>query len=419
MIYWYLLSVIFLLICARIKHVELLSAYGAFVGFGLLYNLAPYFINKTQLYLYDLHADSSIIEMQLLLVSVSNLCFAVPYLIFYRQIPYEERCVSGCYSARRNYLIFSFPVFLLACYLSAHYGWHEYTHMESQESAGPLFTITAYVKYWFVGTYLYYLYKFGLDKGAWILLAEHAILVVIDGSRIIFMPVMLLTLYILGAKRKRKGLKTLRVYVYLFLGLALSILVRALIMGESSLAERMGMSVMIEGGMGAYPSLQVIFAVMHHKVSHFTFGSSYVLDPLIWLFPQGALRDNLSTFHAWVGTIAPALSEDFAPMGGFYYIAESIAAFSYVGPMVITFLFSLSSAVIDTRKNTNRLLFLLYFPTIGILFAKTIFANVFKLFLIQVVFLYLYIGSSRVRALVSAGLRRNRGLASQAHAGIN
>lgn len=387
MVYLFVASILTMLLVGRLKRIELISTYTVFLASSLLYNLAPFLLNRTGLHFYSLHADTEVIDCQLALTSVGNVFLALAYFLFYKRVRYEPPDVLSIGWRRQPFVWFAVAVFVLATCLCFKYGWHQYTHaLEEDQPQGMMFTLTAYVKDLFVGVYLYYLARFGLDRYAWLLFAEHALLMLVDGGRVTFFPLMWLTMYLYTTQRAKAGLRTAPVYWFLAIGVLLSVLTRAIFIG-GSVGAAMLQSVAVEGGMGAYPSLQTVFLLLHQKISYFLYGTNYLIDPAAWFLPQGSLRDSVGTFSAWIKSVSPSLYEPFAPMGGFYYVSEAIAAFSYIGPAIVGFGFGCCAIFVERNKNLYRLLFLAFVATIGVLFSKTIFANVMKLFLIQMVIL--------------------------------
>jgi len=266
------------------------------------------------------------------------------------------------------------------------YGWHRLTAAGyaagGEEALGGMFTVTAYLKFFFVAIYLYYLYRFGLDKGAWILMGQHVIVMIVDGARATFLPVFLVTLFILlDRPANKKRMKT--IYLAALTGFVVSIGTRALIIHDSSLVQSMIIPVTVEGTMGDYSSLQSIQGVENLPHPQYTFGASYVLDPFVWLIPQSIGRQGLSSFTRWTNELGPVLNESFAPMGGFYYLSEAIAAYSYAGPVIVTTVFAFVLIWVDRNKNNHRMFYLAWMPTLGLMFIKVIFGNGFKLFLIE------------------------------------
>ncbi len=303
---------------------------------------------------------------------------------------------------RRHYFLLAVPVFVLAWGLASVYGWREFTKTVGTDLDAPvgiMFTITAYVKFWCIGIYLYYLYRFGLDKWAWSLLGLHVVLMLIDNSRLTFLPILLLTLILFSSslvgKRKRK------VYVLAILGIGLSVFVRAVLSPNPGDRVSQAMApIMVEGGLGDYAALQSIYIMKHATQSSFQYGATYIFDPLAWLVPSGPMRDSVSHLHSYVEANSNYLVENYAPWGGYYYLAEAVLNFGYMGPFLVTTAFAFVLIYVERNKNRMRMLYMAFVPTLGILFIKSIFGNVFKLFLIQLIILTTYRVLSALNKLV-------------------
>jgi hypothetical protein len=165
--------------------------------------------------------------------------------------------------------------------------------------------------------------------------------------------------------------------------------------------------VTVEGLMGSYPSLQSIYALKQEHHPNLTFGASYVVDPIVWFLPQGDTRDNYMFLQKWEKDSAPWLQEEFAPMGGFYYIAESVTAFSYAGPAIITTVFAIVLIWVQRNVDRHRLLYVTWMPTIGILFVKMIFGNVFKLFAVDLLFVGSFVLLRHTRLFLGTHMHRS------------
>lgn len=392
-IYLFAASILFVLGVARKKKIRALSPFGIFLAFEMLYNLMPWMTLTLGFNgpLLALLSDKRAINIQLVLAACSNVCFGLIYLAFFRPVRFDEPETQHTRSMRRHYLYLAFPFFLATCVLCHFYGWHQYTFagFEADPSAlSGMFTVTAYFKYFFTSIYFYYIYRFGIDKGMWILLGEHLIVMVIDGARSTFLPTLLVTLFILVDQISNER-KIRRIYLLAVTGIVFSIGTRALILNGSSLLQDMIIPVTIEGTMGDYPSLQSIHGIENSLHPPYTFGLSYIVDPLVWLIPQSLGREGLSSFGRWTDSLSNTLEEKFAPTGGFYYLSEAVAAFSYAGPAIVTTIFAGFLVWIERNKNRHRLLYLAWMPTVGILFIKMQFGNCFKLFLIQLISIYL------------------------------
>lgn len=396
-------SLLFLLWVSRRRAIEVLSLYWVFAAFQCLYNLIPWVTSQLNLPVMPLLSDRAVIDTQLTLSAVSNLCFGCVFLAFYRNIPLTTYRSPSFPRQHRNFVLLALPVFLLTCVLCAKYGWNQFATGAEIGDPGGMFSVTAYLKHVFIAFYLYYLYRFGIDRWGWILFAENGIVMFIDGSRTTFLPVAVVTCLVYAAQLTRTQRR--KVYALALLGVFASIATRSIILSkESTLFENLIAPVVVEGTMGAYPSLQTIYAVQHHANSGYTYGASYVIDPLVELLPKGDLRDNNQFLTNWEHQIDMGIPDKFAPMGGFYYQAEAIAAFSYLGPPLITSLFAATLVWMERIKNRHLLIYLVWAGTIGVLFVKTNFANGLKIFLTQLLVAAGLAAVHRYRVLMAKGV---------------
>jgi hypothetical protein len=389
----FITSIFLLVYVGRRRHVGALSLYSVFIAFQMLYNIVPWILYTIHFSIFSLQSDQGLLLTQLWMATASNLCFGGVYLFFYRRTPLKALPPLP-ESMRGRYFLLAVPVFVLACALATTYGWREITTADTSGlsgGAGIMFVITAYVKFWCIGIYLYYLYRFGLDKWAWRLLGLHVVLMLIDNSRLTFLPILLFTLIIQssGVVRKRQ----FKVYVLAFLGISLSVLVRAVLSpNPGDRASQAVAPIVAEGSLGGYTALQSIYMLKHAPLSSIQYGATYVLDPLAWMVPNGPLRDSLSHLQGYIDTSSHYLVEKYAPWGGYYYLSETILNFGYIGPPLVTTAYAFLLIYVEHNKNRMRMLYFAFAPTLGILFVKSIFGNVFKLFIIQVIILIAYRG---------------------------
>ena len=383
-------SVGFLLFVARKQRIPLLSPYGVFTAFQVLYNLVPAIVSRLDSgFTLSLLLDTSAVNTQVSLAASANVCFGIIHWRYYQKSIFSSPANPAVNEhAGRHYILWSFPFFLITCYVAIKYGWNAQAHAVSAiggQPVGGVYALASYVKSGFVAVYLYYIYRFGLNKWAWLLLGFHAIVAFLDGARTTFLPILLLTLFLLG-EQSGNAIKRRKVYALAALGILISIGARAVIIRSDSFLARMITPVTVEGLMGSYPSLQSIYALKQEQHPNLTLGASYVVDPIVWFLPQGETRDRFLFLQSWVKDSPALLQEEFAPMGGFYYIAEAVTAFSYAGPAIVTTAFAFALIWVQRNANRHRLLYVTWMPTIGVLFVKMIFGNVFKLFLVDLVF---------------------------------
>lgn len=383
---FFLCSLLFLLWVSRRRNIEAISLYWIFAAFQCLYNIIPWVTSQLNLPVMVLLSDHAVVDTQLTLAAVSNLCFGCIFLAFYRNNSLLVFRSQVQPEKRRNFILLALPLFLLTCAMCAKWGWNQFATGAVTGTPGGMFTVTAYVKLIFVSTYLYYLYRFGLDRWGWLLFAENGIVMFIDGARTDFLPVAIVTCLVYAAHLSRTQRR--KVYILAVIGVVASIGARSIILSrKASVLENLIAPVTVEGTMGAYSSLQAIYAVQHHANNGYTYGASYVVDPLLELLPRGQVRNDFQFLPNWERQINMGIPGKFAPMGGFYYQAEAIAAFWYVGPPLMTSLFAAALIWMERIKNRHFLVYLAWAGTTGVLFPKTTFANDFKIFLTELIVL--------------------------------
>lgn len=393
------------------KRIDLLSLYWVYVSFGALYNILPYLNAIYGIEFFSLSYDLNTIELQLFLTATCNFAFSFAYINHYKNVPYLNRAEylrnSGFF-----YILGATFIFIPTIYLANTYGWHKFTN--DGMGGGIFYTLTAYLKYFLVAMYLYYLYEYRFSSWTLYFMAMHTILAAVDGARTTYLPLIFITFICWRSSVKYQKNLNKRMLAYIFFGIVFSIMVRASIMGDQdNFVSNMGFSVIIEAIAGSYMSLQTIYLINRDLPGYYLLGSNYLFDLFAWFAPQGEIRDSISFFQSWIDKSDLYLVEKYAPMGGFFYIAEAMASFSYVGPFFITYIYAFISSQVEARKNSNRLIYLSYYVTIGFLFTKAIFGNIFKLFVIQLIFLGVMIFFHKYLRLIRIFSSRHRNMVIQ------
>ena len=357
-----------------------MSVYWIFASFQTLYCVMPWITSHSDIStlklstMFSLLTDMRVIDIQLILGSSANICFGLVFLFFYCNVSLSSRAKYGSKKGRLSYFFLVAPIFLFTFLLCTKYGWSDITQGGTNgNSPTGLYSLAINAKLACVGIYIYYLSRYGLDKWAWTLFAGHVAILAVDNGRTTFLPVALLTFMLYQERGSaKKALVMVGVVVVLSVG------VRAALQ-QGTMLENMILPVVVEGDMGSYSSLQSIYAVIHNLNTGYTFGASYIVDPIVWLFPHGQLREQLQFFAPWSQHIELGLSERFSPWGGFYYMSEAIAAFSFFGPALVTAAFGLLTVSMEKMKNKYTLLYMTWTSTVGILFVKAVFPSVFKM----------------------------------------
>jgi len=401
---FFILSLLFLIVVSVRRAINILSLYWIFAGFQCLYNITPWIVSVQSFQSFTLLTDSSVIGTQLWLAASANICFGTVFLAFYKEVPFVARVYGDLPHKRRNFVLAVIPVFVLICVLCAKYGWNALAVGMATGAVNPnpggMYGLAVDAKFLYIGIYLYYLYRFGLDKGAWTLFGGNVVILAIDGGRTTFLPVALVTL-ILYREQTSKSAKRFKLYLLTILGVGISIAARAVVLNGDSGIVKMMIPITVEGTMGAYPSLQSIYAIQHHANDSFTYGGSYLIDPIVWtFFPHGELRERLQFFGPWTRNVGSGIPEDFAPAGGFYYVSEAVAAFSYAGPAIVTAAFALFLVWIERLKRRYPLVYTTAASTLGVMFVKYVFAGAFKMFVIELAIAYTFVGIHRLRVFL-------------------
>ncbi len=404
---FFILSVLFLVWISWKKGIRALSLYWIFIAFQCLYNITPWVVSLLDFQPFLLLNDHEVINTQLRLAASANVCFGIVFLGFFKEMPLGCCPDPGTQEKRRNFVLCVLPVFVLACLLCAEYGWNALSAGMATGSVsanpGGMYGLAINAKFLYLGIYLYYLYRFGLDKWAWVLLAGDVIILMIDGARTTFLPIALVTLIIYN--NQAASTKKMKLYALAFVGLVISVGARAAFVEGNSGFVKMLVPITVEGTMGAYPSLQSIYAIQHHFNNGYTYGASYVIDPIAWtILPHGDFRERVQFFAPWTRSISDGIVETFAPAGGFYYISEAVAAFSYAGPAIITTAFALFLVWLERVKTRHPLFYTTAASTLGVLFVKFIFAGVFKMFLIELAVGCSLLGIHRLRIFLGKAL---------------
>jgi hypothetical protein len=210
------------------------------------------------------------------------------------------------------------------------------------------------------------------------------LVMMVDGARTTFFSILAITINIYALKQhKIKLSRKFVAYGTFIIGILLVIFARAIIMkGDNNGIN----SIIIEGEAGSYMVLQSIYGYTNKLISNYTWGLSYIVDPLIYIFTKGDIRENLLFFNQWSNSLAFYLSDNFAPMGGFYYIAEGLAFLPIIGPLISTAMFAFITIYIENNKNKHRIIYIVYIATIGVLFSKQLFSNLFTIFITVLIF---------------------------------
>ena len=355
------------------RRVPLVSPYGMFLAFQGLYNLVPWYASSLFPGLFSV--DPEVISTQLVLSSTANLAFAAAVALLYRKVEFGAREIVAPVIGRR-YLRWSIPLFLITAVLCHYYGWHTFAAIGSADETTAATSLTAYAKHACVATYLYAIYRFGIGRTTWLLFFAIMVIMMIDGGRTAFFPVIVVTLMLWQARRHVSILKIALVFL---VAVVLLQVIRGIVVGNTGIDLVAG-PLFTEGYMGSFSSRQSIIAIQNMSEPPYQFG--------------------IGSLETWSKSIYPRTPGEFAPLGGYYFIAEAVAHFGYFGPALFAFIFGCVLSYSEQWKRRYALLYLAFTVTIGILFVKAPLLVESKLFLAQLLCLLLLDAMHRYRKVV-------------------
>jgi len=366
-----LVLVVTLIVGIRLR-APILSCYYSFVGFSLLYCSYMFIGSLIETGGLSLLEDLEIIHY-VMLSTFMGIFFFVAF--YYREATFRIKyysCIPELKKVWRiNKIIFLpfYTVLLIALIIYAKkYGWHAVSR-DGVEGIEP--SLFAYGKYFFVCMGLLALWCAPLSK-RWVgfILITQTVLMMFDGGRTTFFGIVVAYAWILS----RRGL-TPRIshviYVLLF-GLLL-LATRSLVL-ESGLVNGMLGSLIAEGIFAGYTGLQMADYV--RGGGDLLYGLTYLVDPIIYLLPKG-IRDEHLFIQLSVGNYIGL--ERFAPLGGFFWIAEAIANFGFLGGAIVGSLYGYFLAKLECDQRNGGYYSIFVIAAIGCLLSKYNFANGIKI----------------------------------------
>lgn len=388
-IYCFIATIFILIYVNRRKNISAYGPYGFYIIYQLIYNTIPWLAQLFEVNIFSLSDQTDLLNIQLAIASLCNIAFASIYWLFW-ETPVNREIKREQYRIRPQFLfyIFYFPALILAYY----FGWNRVTSaLQTDGGLGGIYSLTAFMKLFLVAIYIHCLKRNGLGFYNLRILLLLVILLFVDGARTNFMMVISIVLYHFDHGRARRltwsqagtGITVALIFV----------LSRAVRLKSDIFQDIIG-TFLAEGVFGSYMNLQTIFILKTNPSFHYTLGQNYVIDPIISLLPLGGFVENSLT--VWVAKAGPMLIESYAPVGGFYYMAEALSSFGWVGPIVITSIYAALNNFLNIRSTKYQDIYLIYLATFGCLFVKTQFINCFKLFIVLLLF---FIGSRSLLTL--------------------
>jgi hypothetical protein len=364
------------------KKIPLSSPFGFFVFYQLIYNLTPWLAFSLDIHLFSLSDQADLLNLQLFHASICDFTLGIVLLLMWRQAA-KPRMFVDVYSVNPKGLFFLFfPPTLIMVYF---FGWNSVTaSLQSGAMPGLMHSLASFMKLFLIAVYIHCLQRDQLSRTNIIILILLIFLLFIDGARTNFMMIIALVLFFYDRGGK-KNLNWKYIAGLSIFGLLL-VLSRSLKL-QNNFSQNILDTFLAEGVIGSYMNLQTIYVLKHLHTTPLMFGKNYFIDPLLTMVPFASVVGG--SFESWITNISSLLIEPYAPVGGFYYMAESFASFGWAGPALVTGGYAALTTYLTNYSIKNQGIYLLYLTTFGCLFSKTQFLNCFKLFILIALFYYL------------------------------
>lgn len=375
MIWFFSLSIIFLGWVKARKNITILGPFGFFVIYQIIYNFTPWLTASFGIFLFPLSRQEDLLSIQLLLASLSNIAFGTVYLLSWTP---TSTPMTPMNKYRGNPQILFWSVYVPTLFMVQNYGWNNFSQViQAGGSPSIMNSLASFMKLFLIASFIHCLILHRFSKSNNFILLALVILLFVDGARTNFMMIIALCFFYIydGGKRKlnwRYALGGLSVLLAFVLSRSLRL--------EKDFTQNIIETFIAEGVTGSYMNLQTIYILKYHSSIPLTFGQNYLIDPFVSLTPFASIfRGSLEN---WIDAITPYLTETYAPAGGFYYMAEALASFGWIGPPVITGLYAAVIVRLNNRIKAHQSIYLLFLASFGCLFSKTQFLNCFKLFVL-------------------------------------
>lgn len=386
------LSLLGVFILAVYKRLPLVSPYYFFLLFCLLYTLIPLLVINdiyptNTVWLLSLSQRRDLLNIHLINVSVALIAFSFVYArkignIYKRNVaatkislkitPGQDKATVG------EETVFLICIFLLigTAVLGAAYPW--------AYGRPPLInSFLSQIKVILSAVFCYFFARFGFSSKSIVILVGFVIITLLEGSRTSLIAITIALFVITG--RNVSFVQGLKIILFGFVAFTFFVFI-ALYRLDIDISTLdffdATFPIYIEGMYGSYMSLQA-YEVMSYPSIAPTWGINYLVDPIIFLVPRfvfvsfGVLKDNFTVFGSWIEQVNRYLPEQFAPYGGFFFIAEAYAALPYLGPAIISSMFGYLTAYFEKKSFdgfVGRLLYLNFLVGFFMVFIKHVFA---------------------------------------------
>ena len=347
--------------------VPIISCYYSFVSFSLLYCIYMYIGNEIETGGLSLLEDEELIRYVIFSTLVGLLFFVGFYHygsilsggdLIDSEDSAEEKKIGGMREG--PFALVYIGLLLVLLFFAESYGWHAVSRDGVDGIEASLF---AYGKYFFVCMGLFALWCAPTSKKwALFILITQVVLMVFDGGRTTFFGLAVAYAWLLS--KNGVNLKMSQAG-YLFLFGVLLLATRAFVLG-GDLIDGMASSVVAEGIFAGYTALQMGDYILGG--GGLLYGLTYLLDPIIYILPKGMREDYLllatQSISNYVG------KENFAPLGGFFWIAETIANFGFFGGAIVGSVYGYALARLENGRGVAGYYRIFVIAAFGALLSK-------------------------------------------------
>jgi hypothetical protein len=376
------------------RKIPAVSNYSIFLFFSVLYSFFPMLVANNiypqKYYIpYELSFSFEHVAFHLFLNAICLLIFIWQYRHFK-----ATRSFISFKAYLRNEgssFIFCLLFLLLTVYMGMKIG-----YVDNQTSLDR--SLMSNMKTLAVGTYVGYLIIYGFNIRTRFLLILIFCLLVVESSRWYVTSAFLATAIHMSNK------KVINLYKFSLFAFSFLLLYSWIVIHRAGLpfdSDLILSPYFIEGTYGSYMNLQFIDLLINDRLQWLSLFSNYIFDPILYLIPRffaellDINKETLGFLGAFIVAHSEYLDNNWAPVGGFYYLAEASVAFPIFGPIIVTWAFSkltfsLDSKSIDNFK--NRFFVIMVSSGFVFVFIKTYFAQTVKYFLtysIGFIFVYL------------------------------
>jgi len=399
-------SFVFLAFVFLAKRIPLASNFTIYSFFALLYSLFPALVFADAVPYYwttwtTLSDSELVVATHLGITAACNMAFGSVFLFGLRRYatpsaPLFDRphCSSGC--------VLVFVVYIVFCVAMTYLG-SVFTYGTGAVKNELVHSLMSNGKVLLSALYILFIVRFGFSWLTVVMLGGYVVLMLVEHSRWYFITVLVTTLVYLQNRGKVSNFKV----ILSVLGAAALLSYVALIRVEDQMGANLDISIQSwddvlvlleallapfygEGVFGSYMALQTYDLFWSGQPAFYTFFLDYIVDPLVYLIPRilyvavDVYKDDVGIFSYFISSNQPYLDEQYAPLGGFQYLAQAMSAVPFVGPVLITLAFAGAAVWFENRRRRSPLLELHYYlftAGFGFVFLKTMFHVTVKYYL--------------------------------------